>query len=150
MLCATRSSRLWCCVAAGAIASGRSGELADGLRTSIPEDLSPTLRPSCNEETSRPALVSGQDLERGGNALLGMLSRVYKHGPWSLEASSIMCLHAAVNKLEPVCGDHSAQKGTLRAFQSQAFGRNPRLPCGGLWHHKPRPTYLSIVAIETP
>jgi len=43
------------------------------------------------------------------------------------------CLHAAV-KLEPVCGDHSAQKGTLRAFQSQAFGRNPRLvDFGALW-----------------
>ena len=33
-------------------------------------------------------------------------------------------LHAAV-KSEPVCGDHSAQKGTLRAFQSQAMARNP-------------------------
>ena len=28
-------------------------------------------------------------------------------------------------KSEPVCGDHSAQKGTWRAIQSQAFARNP-------------------------
>ena len=33
-----------------------------------------------------------------------------------------MPLHAAV-KLEPVCGDHSAQKGTLRAFQSHKLLR---------------------------
>ena len=42
-------------------------------------------------------------------------------------------LHAAV-KLEPVCGDHSAQKGTQRAIQSQAFVRNPTLvDFGALW-----------------
>ena len=35
-------------------------------------------------------------------------------------------LHAPV-KSKPVCGDHSAQKGTLRAIQSQIFARNPTL-----------------------
>ena len=41
----------------------------------------------------------------------------------SMEASR---LHAAV-KSEPVCGDHSACRRYMRAFQSQAIARNPRL-----------------------
>ena len=41
----------------------------------------------------------------------------------SMEASR---LHAAV-KSAPVCGDHSAHRRDMRAFQSQFFARNPRL-----------------------
>ena len=41
----------------------------------------------------------------------------------SMEASR---LHAAV-KSEPVCGDHSARRRYMRAFQSQAIARNPTL-----------------------
>ena len=44
----------------------------------------------------------------------------------NLGSMEVSRLHAAV-KSEPVCGDHSACRRYMRAFQSRAIARNPRL-----------------------
>jgi len=53
----------------------------------------------------------------------------------SMEASH---LHAAVKSV-PVCGDHSACRTYMRAFQSQAIARNPRLVDFGALSSPPNP-----------
>ena len=119
-----------------------AGESLPGTYCS-PSSLSPTSRPPTVARL-RPAHADMGACPPPLRGRSAVVARETPHVPLAGQRSTRMSifrldgrmqasrLHAPV-KSEPVCGDHSARRRYMRAFQSQAIARNPTVVAREWW-----------------